>query len=285
MPSTSVQKLREPLEVSEIGMWEFDVTRNEFRFSKQNSQNPDQRKWHKLSTWQARLHPNDLGLVTTTISSVLSGKIENIDAIHRVRSNERSWRSLRIQGKVIQRDLDGTPYRLSGVISALPPDKYSELHNPSPLSTPTTAATLPVTKAAQEREQGRSRSILLVDDNTAGAQTMSMLLSLEGHTVSIATTGLDAVRLFEELKPEFVLLDIGLPDIAGHAVAQRIRSIQGETRPTIIALTGWGTERDRELSRTAGCDAHLTKPVDFESLEHLLNQHATPLNVANNDDT
>jgi CheY-like chemotaxis protein len=267
-------------------MWEFDVTRKEFRFSKQKSQPPDRRRWHKLSTWQTKLHQKDLPSITATLSSVLSGNADNIDTIHRVRSNNGSWRWLRIQGRVTQRDRKGAPYRLTGIISAsaIVANGDKQLDNQSPPPTTSTTQTPGVTKSVNENERGRPRSILLVDDNTAGAQTMSMLLSLEGHTVSIATTGLEAVRLFEELKPEFVLLDIGLPDTNGHAVAQSIRSIQGEARPTIIALTGWGTERDRELSREAGCDAHLTKPVHFDELESFLSGHALPLGSASNDD-
>lgn len=133
----------------------------------------------------------------------------------------------------------------------------------------------------KESPQGTTRSILLVDDNTAGAQTMSMLLSLEGYSVSIASTGEEAVRIFKETNPSFILLDIGLPDTDGYSVAQHVRAIQGDTRPTIIALTGWGTDKDRALSRKAGCDIHLTKPVDFDELERLLTEISEPLAVAN----
>jgi DNA-binding response OmpR family regulator len=133
----------------------------------------------------------------------------------------------------------------------------------------------------KESPQGSTRSILLVDDNTAGAQTMSMLLGLEGYSVSIASTGEEAVRIFKETNPSIILLDIGLPDTTGYTVAQRIRAMQGATRPTIIALTGWGTDKDRALSRNAGCDLHLTKPVDFDELELLLNEICEPLAVAN----
>ena len=103
---------------------------------------------------------------------------------------------------------------------------------------------------------------------------MSILLNLEGYSVYVASTGAEAVQLFKEKRPLFVLLDIGLPDIDGYTVAQSIRALQGDTKPTIIALTGWGSERDRELSRIAGCDIHLTKPVDYEELERLLREKA-----------
>lgn len=152
-----------------------------------------------------------------------------------------------------------------------------KITHPRPIpTTPTTSL--------HGHQHERSRSILLVDDNTAGAQTMSMLLTLDGFTVFLATNGADALRLFQEIQPAFVLLDIGLPDIDGHAVAKSIREIQGHHRPTIIAITGWGTERDRELSRQAGCDAHFTKPVNFDELENLLSEQAFSLGAASNDD-
>jgi two-component system CheB/CheR fusion protein len=113
---------------------------------------------------------------------------------------------------------------------------------------------------------------------------MSLLLTLEGFTVYAAATGTEAMRLFREIQPAFVLLDIGLPDIDGHSVARSIRTLQSDVRPTIIAITGWGAERDRKLSREAGCDAHLTKPIDFDELASLLNQPSIPLCKIANDD-
>ena len=113
-------------------------------------------------------------------------------------------------------------------------------------------------------------AILIVDDNTSGAQTLSMLLDLDGYAVSIANCGKDALERFSEVKPSIILLDIGLPDMSGYDVAREIRAMPGGQQVTIMAVTGWGSERDRALAQSAGCDLHLTKPVNFDRLERLL---------------
>lgn len=113
-------------------------------------------------------------------------------------------------------------------------------------------------------------SILIVDDNTCGAQTLSMLLDLDGYEVSIANNGKDALARFPAIKPSVILLDIGLPDMSGYDVARGIRAMPEGEKVTIMAVTGWGSERDQALAQSAGCDLHLTKPVNFDRLERLL---------------
>lgn len=121
-------------------------------------------------------------------------------------------------------------------------------------------------------------SILIIDDNLAALETMKSLLELEGFSVSVAGTAREGESLFDELRPEVVCVDLGLPDDHGHAVARRIKARPeekgGGRRTAVFALTGWGTERDRQLSLEAGCDAHLTKPVRFEDLLRLNTDHA-----------
>ncbi len=113
-------------------------------------------------------------------------------------------------------------------------------------------------------------SILIIDDNTSGAQTLSMLLDLDGYEVSIANCGKDALTRFSEIKPSVILLDIGLPDMSGYDVARQIRAMPEGRNVTIMAVTGWGSEQDQALARSAGCDLHITKPVNFDRLERLL---------------
>lgn len=113
-------------------------------------------------------------------------------------------------------------------------------------------------------------SILIIDDNTSGAQTLSMLLDLDGYEVSIANCGKDALERFSEIRPAIILLDIGLPDMSGYEVARQIRAMPDGGNVTIMAVTGWGSERDQALARSAGCDLHITKPVNFDRLERLL---------------
>ena len=111
--------------------------------------------------------------------------------------------------------------------------------------------------------------ILVVDDNVDAADSMSMFLEQAGHEVRTANDGLAAVAEAERFRPYVILLDIGLPKMHGHDVAQRIRQERGND-VIVIALTGWGQEEDRRRSREAGFDFHLTKPVDFDELNRLL---------------
>lgn len=124
---------------------------------------------------------------------------------------------------------------------------------------------------------GSDPSVLLVDDNYFGIQTMGMLLELQGYSVSLAATGTQALSLYHERNPAIVILDIGLPDMDGYSVARKIRSSQGGERTLIVAVTGWGAERDRERSQRAGCNLHLTKPVNFGELEEIIRSHLAPV--------
>jgi len=112
--------------------------------------------------------------------------------------------------------------------------------------------------------------ILVVDDNVDSAHTLSLLLDLMGHTTDTALDGLEALRLIERTRPEVVLLDIGLPELSGYDVARRIRDKSYGKAITLVALSGWGQESDKQKAKDAGFDVHLTKPVDFTTLENLL---------------
>jgi CheY-like chemotaxis protein len=112
--------------------------------------------------------------------------------------------------------------------------------------------------------------ILVVDDNKDSADTLGMLLQLNGNEIRIAYDGLEAVELAEAFHPHFVLLDIGLPKLNGYEVARRIRQLPWSRKVTIIALTGWGQEDDRRRSQEAGFNFHIVKPVDLAALESLL---------------
>jgi DNA-binding response OmpR family regulator len=113
--------------------------------------------------------------------------------------------------------------------------------------------------------------ILLVDDNVAAAQTMAMLLGMNGYEVVVAEDGASALREFQRMSPDIVLLDIGLPDMNGHEVAKRIRGICGSAAPVLVAVTGW--EREDMHSGCGDCtefDFFLTKPVNFDDLDKIL---------------
>jgi len=112
--------------------------------------------------------------------------------------------------------------------------------------------------------------ILIVDDNEDAADSLGMLLKVSGSEVRIARSGREALAIFDEFDPAFVLLDIGMPDMDGYEVARAIRGRYSENRPVLIALTGWGQEADRIRAREAGFDHHLVKPADPHTLQAIL---------------
>jgi CheY-like chemotaxis protein len=120
-----------------------------------------------------------------------------------------------------------------------------------------------------------SRRILVAEDSKATAESMAKLLELLGHEVLVARDGPQAIAAAVTWRPEFVLLDIGLPAVDGFAVAAHLRQ-QDVCRDTIIiAVTGYGQEDDRRRSRESGIDHHLLKPVSSGSLLPLLSRSGT----------
>lgn len=112
--------------------------------------------------------------------------------------------------------------------------------------------------------------LLVVDDNRDSVDSLSMLLRLMGNDVHMAFDGVEAVQAAETLRPDVVLLDVGLPLRNGYDAARLIRSEPWGREVVLIALTGWGQEQDRRRSREAGFDHHLVKPVDPKVLMSLV---------------
>jgi len=123
---------------------------------------------------------------------------------------------------------------------------------------------------------GSKRRILVVDDNRDSAASMAMMLKLQGSEVRTAHDGLEAVDLAAKLRPQVILMDIGMPKLNGYEATRRIREQPWGRDVVIIALTGWGQEEDRARSKEAGCDGHLVKPVDLADLEKLLMELESP---------
>lgn len=119
---------------------------------------------------------------------------------------------------------------------------------------------------AVPREPARSLRILVVDDNKDAAETMAMLQELRGHVTRVAHTGPDAVAITTAFLPEVILLDIGLPGMDGYEVARKIRTMPEMKSTFLVALTGYGTDEDRQQAKAAGFDEHLAKPADLELL-------------------
>ncbi|SDD66917.1 Signal transduction histidine kinase [Massilia sp. PDC64] len=132
------------------------------------------------------------------------------------------------------------------------------------------AAVAPDMSRHGDPTDSRALDILIVDDNVDAADTLSMYLDSVGHRLHVAYEGQRGLALAEEAAPDVLLLDIGLPDIDGYQLAQRLRALPQTADATLIALTGYGQDSDRERSIAAGFDHHLTKPVDVEALVRLL---------------
>ncbi|MBK4737244.1 response regulator [Noviherbaspirillum sp. DKR-6] len=128
---------------------------------------------------------------------------------------------------------------------------------------------------------GQALSVLVVDDNADAAQMLELLLESAGHRVAVEHGATSALRRAQRETPQVCLLDIGLPGMDGHELARRLRALPGMEDAMLIALTGYGQERDRDESRAAGFDHHFVKPVDSIALLRLLRGtrhpgHSTP---------
>jgi signal transduction histidine kinase/ActR/RegA family two-component response regulator len=112
--------------------------------------------------------------------------------------------------------------------------------------------------------------ILVVDDNRDAAESLGMLLTLRGATVSTANGGVEALAALDRFSPDTVLLDLGMPDMSGYEVARSIRGTPEHADVLLIALSGWGQQQDLERSREAGFDHHLVKPPEIKELRRLV---------------
>ena len=121
-----------------------------------------------------------------------------------------------------------------------------------------------------------SRRVLIVDDSDDGAESLSMLLQFAGHETWKAHDGVEGIQAAERIRPDVVLLDIGLPRMNGYDACREIRKTAWGKKMVLIALTGWGQEEDRLQSRNAGFDAHMVKPVDHDALLTFLASLSSP---------
>jgi PAS domain S-box-containing protein len=134
------------------------------------------------------------------------------------------------------------------------------VHTARKVETPPPAEPMPTT----------SHRVLIVDDNRDAAASLGMLLRITGNEIQTVHDGLAAVEAAASFRPDVVLLDIGLPRLNGYDACRRIREQPWGKAMLLVALTGWGQEEDRRLSKDAGFDHHLVKPVDFAALMGLL---------------
>jgi len=114
-----------------------------------------------------------------------------------------------------------------------------------------------------------ARNVVIIDDNHDGARALAMLVKALGGVAHVAHDGASGVTLVREVRPQVVLLDIGLPDLDGYEACRRIRAELGHAT-RIIAVTGWGQPEDKQRASEAGFDAHVTKPPDPGTLRRCL---------------
>jgi CheY-like chemotaxis protein len=137
---------------------------------------------------------------------------------------------------------------------------------------PTEAEPTALTPARSEPipRRGQRLRILIVEDNRDAATSLSLLLQTVGHEVKVAYTGPEGVSLGESWQPDLVLCDIGLPGMDGYGVARALRANSATAQTRLLALTGYGADEDRQLSREAGFTGHLVKPVDPVELQRII---------------
>jgi two-component system CheB/CheR fusion protein len=116
----------------------------------------------------------------------------------------------------------------------------------------------------------RKLRVLVVDDNHDAAEVLVMLLESMDLDVEAVNSGPAALAAIPDYRPNVILMDIGMPGMDGNEVARRIREQPQYNDIKLIALTGWGQEKDRRLSHESGFDYHLTKPVNFKVLKDLI---------------
>ena len=117
--------------------------------------------------------------------------------------------------------------------------------------------------------EGTAKRVLVVDDSVDSAETLGELLKIWGHDVKLAHDGRSALALAESFAPQVVLLDIGLPEMDGFAVAEKMKA-DGIAVEMLIALTGYGEQSHRDRAAQAGFHRHLVKPVDPEALKKII---------------
>ncbi|HEX4998421.1 MAG TPA: PAS domain S-box protein [Terriglobia bacterium] len=140
------------------------------------------------------------------------------------------------------------------------------------------AIRIPIGDGAGEHEgrSGTAKSstakgrVLVVDDNQDLAEGLAVALSAAGYDVRRAFDGPSAIEVAGTFRPDVVLLDIGLPVLDGYEVARRLRGMKELEGITLVALSGYGEDEDRQQAKEAGFDAHLVKPADLAQIEEIL---------------
>jgi CheY-like chemotaxis protein len=110
------------------------------------------------------------------------------------------------------------------------------------------------------------KHILLVDDSEDAAEGLALRLKMRGYVVCVAYDGPSALHAVRDFRPVVALLDIGLPEMDGYELAEKLHAVPGLEQLRCVAVTGFGQASDRARSRAAGFHAHIVKPADFDSI-------------------
>ncbi|SFB71537.1 PAS domain-containing protein [Massilia yuzhufengensis] len=181
---------------------------------------------------------------------------------------ERSQGGLGIGLSLVRRLVDmhgGTVSATSGGVTA---GSVFTVRLPLAGSAHDTPAQGPLAGAGNAAAEGLK--ILVVDDNVDAATTLSMILEACGYQTEVAHDGVQAVAAAQAFRPHVAFLDIGMPGMDGYDTARAMRSVAGLEGMTLVALTGWGADSDRQKSNEAGFNHHLTKPVQLDVVQELL---------------
>jgi DNA-binding response OmpR family regulator len=133
---------------------------------------------------------------------------------------------------------------------------------------PPSQATKPSQAAA--KRAAVARRVLVVEDDIDSARSLTWILRDMGHEVEYAINGYVAVDIAQQMRPEFVFLDLALPGMNGFEVCKRLRRMAGLEGARVIAISAYAQDEYRQRSKEAGCDAYIVKPLDPAVLEMLL---------------
>jgi PAS domain S-box-containing protein len=131
----------------------------------------------------------------------------------------------------------------------------------------------PTSEPPPAQASSSALKVLVADDNRDAADSLAMVLELNGYQVLVAHTGKEALFTGRQGRPQAVILDIGMPDMTGYEVARAIRREPWGAGVLLLAITGWGQLEDKARAAEAGFDHHLTKPVDADEVESLLREY------------
>jgi CheY-like chemotaxis protein len=140
------------------------------------------------------------------------------------------------------------------------------------------ATALTLDRLVPTNERPKGLRVLVVEDHADGAASLAMLLRMSGHDVRVAADGPAALKEAQVVRPDVVLLDIGLPGMDGYEVAKRLQEQKAEKKPLLVAVTGYASEADRQHSAAVGIDLYLVKPADPNQLLRLLQRFQRIIN-------